>query len=137
MVRCLLAVAALALGSAQAQSDAPGAPERRSSIGYASVQEALDALSSKPGVQIQTTKPDGWTIINEPGNIQWSFTPSGHYAYPAAVRRAVKVNPVGDVYIEMTGLCQAEKAPCDRLMDEFKDLNERIRQSVKARLEKK
>jgi len=136
MVHRLLAIAALAVASAQAQSDVPGTPAHRSSIGYGSVQEAMDALRAKPGVQIQTTKPEGWTIVNEPGNIQWSFTPTGHYAYPAVVRRAVKVNPAGDVYIEMTGLCQAEKGPCDRLMDEFKDLNEKIRASVKTRSEK-
>ena len=134
----VFAATALCLcGFAQAQSDAPGSPATRSSIGYASVQEALDALKAKPGVRIQITKPDAWTIVNEPGNIQWSFTPSSHYASPAVVRREIKVSPSGDVFIEMTGLCQASKAPCDRLMDEFRELNEKVRESVKARLEKK
>ena len=131
----LLAMAVILSGTAQAQSEA--SPGGRSSIGYASVQEALEAVKARPGVQIQVTKPDAWTIASEPGNIQWSFTPSSHYAYPAVVRREVKTSAAGDVYIEMTGLCQAAKAPCDRLMDEFRDLNEKIRQSVKARLEKK
>ena len=133
----LLTIAVLLWGIAQAQSDTPNPPAGRSSIGHASVQEALDSLKAKPGVQIQITKPDAWTIINEPENIQWSFTPSSHYAYPAVVRREIKVGASGDVYIEMTGLCQAAKAPCDRLMDEFRDLNEKIRQSIKARMEKK
>jgi hypothetical protein len=122
-------------GEALAQAGTPSA--RPSSFDYPSVQEALDALKAKPGVQIQITKPDAWTIVNEPGNIQWSFAPSGHYAHPAVVKREIKVNSGGDVYIEMSGLCQAEKASCDRLMDEFKELNERIRQSIKARVEKK
>jgi hypothetical protein len=84
-------------------------------------------------VQIETTKPDAWTIVSEPGNVQWSFTPSGHAAYPAVVRRAIKVNSEGGVFIEMSSLCQAEKAPCDQLVEEFRELNERIRQSARSR----
>ena len=136
MARALLfAMAVFLSGTARGQSEAP--PAGRSSIGYASAQEALEAVKAKAGVQIQTTKPDAWTIANEPGNIQWSFTPSNHYAYPAVVRREIKTSTAGDVYIEMTGLCQAAKAPCDRLMDEFRGLNEKIRQSIKAQLDRK
>ncbi len=106
-------------------------------VGYATVQEALEALKAKPGVRIETTKPDAWTIVNEPGGLmQWSFTPPAHAAYPAVVRRALKTNADGGVYIEMTGLCQASKAPCDQLMQEFKELNQRIGQSVRSAIQK-
>jgi hypothetical protein len=115
--------------------EAASSPEsiRQSVIGYATVAEALTALQAKPGIRIEVTKPDSWTIINEPGNVQWSFTPSTHKTYPAVVRRAIKVNTDGGVSIEMSALCQAEKASCDKLMEDFKELNERIRQSVRAR----
>ena len=109
------------------------ASEKKSVIGYATVAEALAELKAKPGVEIQTTKPDAWIIINEPGGIQWSFAPSTHAAHPAVVRRTVKVNGEGGVYIEMNTLCQAEKVPCDKLVEEFKELNDRIRQSVRAK----
>ena len=108
----------------------------QSVIGYGTVQEALDALKAKPGVQVQITKPDAWTIVNEPSDVQWSFTPHNHYAYPAVVRRAIKVKADGGVYIEMTGLCEASKAPCDQLMQEFKDLNQRIGQSTRSAVQK-
>src|SRR4051794_25827629 len=96
----LLATAVFLCGIAQAQSDAASPSEGRSSIGYASVQDALDTLKTKPGVQINVTKPDAWTTVNEPGNVQWSFTPTNHSAYPAVVRREIKVSAAGDVYIE-------------------------------------
>lgn len=122
---------------AQIQPAIPEVPASgQSVIGYGTVQEVLDALKAKPGVQLQITKPDAWTIVNEPTDVQWSFTPRNHYAYPAVVRRAIKVKTDGGVYIEMTGLCQAAKVPCDQLMQEFKDLNQRIGQSTRSAVQK-
>jgi hypothetical protein len=122
-----------AYGQQPASSPASGVAQ--SSIGFATVAEALTALQARPGVRIETTKPDAWVIVNEPGDVQWSFTPSSHAAYPAVVRRAIKINAQGDVYIEMTSLCQAEKGHCDKLLEEFTELNERIRQSVRSRIQ--
>ncbi|WP_156473154.1 hypothetical protein [Pseudorhodoferax sp. Leaf265] len=116
-----------------AQSEPPASAPVTSpaaGIGYSTVQDALVALKATPGVQVDITKPDGWVIVNEPGNIQWSFTPSTHAAYPAVVRRAIKINSGGEVYIEMSALCQAEKAPCDKLIEDFKGLNEQMRNSI-------
>lgn len=124
--------------AAFAQSEAPqSAPPEPSpsTIGYATVAEALATLRAKPGVRVEVTKPDAWVIVSEPENIQWSFTPNTHSAHPAVVRRAIKVNSDGGVYIEMSALCQAQKAPCDKLLEDFKELNERIRQSVRARIQ--
>lgn len=130
----ILAFASPVFAQAEQRSNS-SEPPVRSGIGYATVAEALAALKAKPGVQIEVTKPDAWTIVNEPGDVQWSFTPSSHSAYPAVVRRALKVNAEGGLYIEMSALCQAEKAPCDKLLEDFKELNERMRQSVRARLQ--
>ena len=96
-------------------------------------KEALESLKAKPGVEINVTKPDGWTIITERDPYtMWSFAPEGHYAYPAVVRRVLKQDDRG-VFIEMSALCQAEKAPCDRLIRDFQQLNERIRESFRNR----
>ncbi len=105
-------------------------------VGYRTVQEALEALKQKPNVRIEVTKPDAWIIAHEPADIQWSFAPAGHYAYPAVVRRVLKVDGSGDLRIEMSALCQAAKSSCDQLLKEFEELNERIHQSVKARVQK-
>jgi len=113
----------------------PDAEPKKSAVGFGTVSEALESLKSTPGVDITTSKPDSWTIANDPRNhTQWSFTPPGHYAYPAVVKRIIKQSADGNIFIEMTALCQAEKAPCDRLIEEFKQLNDRIRENVQRRL---
>jgi hypothetical protein len=130
----IASLASAALAQSESSESAPTATPR-SVIGYSTVAEALSALKAKQGVQVEVTKPDSWVIVNEPGNIQWSFTPDTHRAHPAVVRRAIKVNGEGGLYIEMSALCQAEKTDCDKLLEDFKELNERIRQSVRARLQ--
>lgn len=119
-------------GQTASTSEATG----ESVIAYATVQEALDALKARPEVRVETTKPDAWTTVSETGDVQWSFTPASHYAYPAVVRRATKKDAQGNLSLEMTSLCQAPKPSCDQLIKEFVALNERIRQEVKARLQK-
>ncbi|MDZ7938547.1 MAG: hypothetical protein U5M53_09815 [Rhodoferax sp.] len=112
-------------------------PEQTGSegIGYPTVAEAIASLKAKPGVEVQITKPDAWTIVNEPSGIQWSFVPSNHYANPCCrSSRSKKWNREGGVFIEMRALCQAEKAQCDKLIEEFKVLNESMRQSIQSRI---
>jgi hypothetical protein len=121
-----------------AQSEQPiqESPGAASSLGYTSVAEALASLRAKPGATVTVTKPDGWIIVNEPAPdfAAWSFTPEGHYAHPAVVRRQIKQDAKGRVGVQMTALCQAEKQPCDRLFREFEQLNERMREDVRARI---
>lgn len=112
-------------------------PAAVSSLGYQTVAEALESLKVKPGVNVTVTQPDGWIIVNDaaPSNAIWSFTPTTHYAYPAVVRRAIKRQPNGNVGVEMVALCQAEKQACDRLIREFQQLNEQMRENIRARLQ--
>jgi len=94
---------------------------RQTVIGYASVTEALEGLRAKQGVHI-VTKPDGWIIATEPTvYAQWSFTPPGHYAHPAVVRRLIEQRKDGEVHVEIAALCGADKASCDKLMAEFRE----------------
>jgi hypothetical protein len=106
-------------------------------FGYSSVAEALEAVNAKPGIKIEITKPDSWVIANEAsGNVIWSFSPSTYAGYPAVVRREIKVNPEGNVFIEMKVLCQASKLACDALLNDFVALNESVRESVQARIKR-
>jgi hypothetical protein len=102
-------------------------------LGYKTVAAALGGLKSTPGVSITVTQPDGWTTAVEPATkAVWSFTPVGHYAYPAVVRREVKQRD-GGTYVETVALCQAEKIPCDNLIREFQLLNQRMSESMRNR----
>jgi hypothetical protein len=57
----------------------------------------------------------------------------GHYAQPSVVKRIIKHDGRG-VYIEMSALCEGTKPNCDKLLSEFEQLNERIRESVRGRV---
>jgi len=111
------------------------APEK--GIGFKSVNEAMTFLKTKQTVTFTVTKPDGWVIANDTSPFTvWSFTPEGHYAHPAVVKRELKQNEDGGVYMKMNALCQAEKEPCDRLIAEFEELNNKMRKNVQDNLNK-
>jgi hypothetical protein len=123
MRTAFVSLAAIALLGAEARAD-------ESTIGYPTVDAALDALHKDPHAQFSTR--DGWTIVatEENGNhVLWSFTPKGHAAYPAAVKRTVLENK-GAISLDMKVLCFGTQAACDKLVDQFKELNERIKQSM-------
>lgn len=100
---------------------APLPEQANSTIGYASVADALAALRAQPGVTFATER--GWTIATDgAARAIWSFAPAEHAAYPSAVKRQVVGNG-GKVSLEMKVLCQASKAACDDLVREFEALN--------------
>ncbi|OEC35682.1 molecular chaperone DnaJ [Pseudomonas sp. 21C1] len=97
-----------------------------SSIGYKTVELALKALKSKEGINLSSQ--GGWTIIEDKEDsnlVLWSFTPDSHPAHPAAIKRKV-VERNQKIYIQMSALCQAKKEDCDKLMQEFEQLNQNI-----------
>jgi hypothetical protein len=118
-----------------ATGEKPPASSSHAGVGFKTVAAALAAVKTRPGAKITVTQPDAWTIITEHGgSVVWSFTPAAHPAYPAVVRRAIVVGEDGESRIEMAGLCEAEKAPCDRLMKEFRDITERSSRAMRERM---
>ncbi|TKB45369.1 molecular chaperone DnaJ [Thalassotalea mangrovi] len=100
--------------------------KEESAIGYGTVDAALTALKEKPDTKLSVQ--GGWTIIEdkEDGNfVLWSFTPESHEAHPAAVKRTI-LEKDKHIYVRMSALCQAEKEPCDKLMEQFEQLNKQI-----------
>lgn len=133
-MRCATAVLTVLLVSAAAHAAAKDLPANQG-FGFATVSDTLAFLKTKPSVSFTTTKPDSWLIANdsEPFTI-WSFTPEGHYAYPAVVKRELKKNAQGWAFVETTALCEAKKDACDKLIGEFHKSNEQIKQDVQKRL---
>ena len=138
LIMALAISAHASLAAAQAASPpASAASEPGLNVNSGTVAETLEKAKALPGASVTTTKPDAWVIVTETGGMKiWSFTPPTHYAYPAVVLRHLKVRDNGDLYVEMTGHCEADKAACDKLMKEFEALNERMRQQVQNRLKK-
>ena len=104
-----------------------------SSIGYPTVAAALEALRKDPQAHFSTQ--DGWTVVSatENGNpVVWSFTPEGHPAHPAAVKRTAVHEKDGAWTLEMAVLCGGTKPACDKLLEDFKELNERMKESLRG-----
>lgn len=121
-MRSLFLVAAMMTGVVHAQQG--------SGIGYPTVAAALAALKAKSDVSISVQ--GGWTIADDKAvHAIWSFTPADHPAHPAVVRRAL-VEKNGAVSMNMTALCQASKEACDKLMEDFKELNARMSAELSA-----
>jgi len=101
-----------------------------SPIGYATVQEAFDALVADP-TAIQN-EYEGWTSFNQKSDgkyIIWSFTPEYHPVHPTAVRRVV-VKKDGEVFIAMAVLCHANRFDCDKLIEQFQQINENLKRKL-------
>jgi hypothetical protein len=130
----LWAITVPGLSPAQTPAEsAMSAPPTRA-IEYASVADALASLSAHDGAGTVVTHSDGWVIINQVGaQAQWSFTPSGHAAYPAVVRRTIRRSNNAAVSVEVVSLCEAVQESCDKLLKEFEAMNDRIVQSIRAR----
>jgi hypothetical protein len=129
LLLCLSTVLSLALPAL-----AQPAVQEPSPIEYPTVAAALKNLEARDSNGTIVTHSDGWTIVNEPlASAQWSFTPSGHYAFPAVVRRVIKRSSNGSVSVETSSLCEAQQSECSKLLAEFAALSERITQATKAR----
>ena len=91
----------------------------------------MASLKNKTDVAITTRSNDQWIIINEKGGqIDWSFTRESHYAFPAVVKREIRVNSKGKLIMQTRALCESGKGPCERLMGEFNETNRRAHENT-------
>jgi hypothetical protein len=93
-------------------------------IGHASVAAVLEALQIDSSAQFREQR--GWTVVaSREGDtpVEWFFTPEGHDAHPAVVKRAA-IERDGVGMIDLAALCQAEQAACDALLDDFRQRHE-------------
>jgi hypothetical protein len=102
-------------------------------FGYRSPNAALEALRERPDVVI--SESDGWTIVHDkPNSTVWSFTRAGNSAHPAGIKRALAQSETGHVSVVMTAMCGARREECDKVIAEFRNRNERMREDVQSRL---
>ena len=112
-------------------SHAVAAQEESAPIGQATVAGVLESLRGDPSAQFREQR--GWTVVasrerGEPA--EWFFTPEGHPAHPAVVKRtAVERDGVG--MIDLAALCQADQSVCDQLLDDFRQRQERAQAAAR------
>jgi hypothetical protein len=112
---------ALVLAACGTPDPAPGGAPAESSdptkIGYPSVEAALSAVRARPGVT--ESQSDGWTVIEDKAHREtWLFSPAGHPAHPAVVKRTF-VRRQGESGTMTAAMCGAGQAACDKLVAEF------------------
>jgi hypothetical protein len=105
-------------------------------IGYDTVGATLEALRSDPSAQFREQR--GWTVVaSREGDdaVQWFFTPEGHAAHPAVVKRtATERDGIG--MIDLVALCQAEQSACDQLLADFRQQHEAEQAAARPELVK-
>jgi hypothetical protein len=120
--------AVLAVQAAHAADEAAIA-----AIDYESVAAVLAALRTDSAAQFESQA--GWIVVasSERGNpVLWSFTPEGHPAHPAVVKRTA-LEKKGAGFVELATLCQGPEPECVALLEEFKQVNQQIAQSNLAK----
>jgi hypothetical protein len=71
-------------------------------------------------------------LIAVVASLLWSFPRAENPVYPWAVKRMILQEATG-ISIKMDVLCQASQSACDRLVQDFYALNERVRQSMQPK----
>jgi len=97
-----------------------------STVGYATVADALAALHAKPGAVFRLQA--GWTVV-EDGQTLWSFPPPSDPSYPSAVKRQLMQTSSG-VDITTSVHCESTKAACDNLVRQFEQLNAQMKAAL-------
>lgn len=133
----LLLTTLLLTAQAAAQATPPTTPAAAPAVAPIpdrSVAAALARLEALDGNGAIVTHADGWTTVNEPASsAQWSFTPAGHAAHPAVVRRVIVRQAGGAISVDTQALCEAKAEACGKLVAEFEAMNDRIVQALRSR----
>ena len=103
-------------------------------IGYPTIIMAINSVKERKDTVIKANnKPFGWQertgpwyVVKE-GKYEWAFTEGGHYAHPSVIKRKIDVGSTDHVDVDMAFRCEAaNKADCDQLLSEFKEVNKLI-----------
>lgn len=104
-------------------------------IGYPTIAMAIDSVKERKDTVLKANaKPFGWQervgpwyVVKEGKYVEWAFTESGHYAHPSVIKRIIDVGSTNHVNVDMAFRCEAaNRADCDALLNEFKDVNKLI-----------
>ncbi len=111
-------------------------------IGYPTITDAINSVKARKDTVLKANaKPFGWQertgpwyVLKEGKYTEWAFTEGGHYAHPSVVKRTIDVGSTDHVNVDMAFRCgAANRADCDKLLSEFKEVNKLINNVYKKK----
>ncbi|CDX19132.1 hypothetical protein MPLB_1750022 [Mesorhizobium sp. ORS 3324] len=69
-------------------------------------------------------------FVSDDGLTQWVFTKSSEAAYPAVTCRRIVQDSQGNWISNREIRCEADRAACDGLTEEFEELDDQLRRSL-------
>lgn len=133
MKNILVVVATLFLASCSSTQHDKGLGyqgQKKSDSGQLKSIETLESLRSDPDVTFRIERD--WTVASKNTDKEkavWSFPPETHEAYPSVVKRAVEQKN-GKIGLITSVSCGATKEICDRLVQEFIQLNQKVKNEI-------
>jgi hypothetical protein len=126
-----LVLTLLLLGEIPCQAQGASHEAVNAAVEYKTVADALAGLRAKPSVTVRDE--GGWTIAEERDAFtMWTFVPAGHPAYPAVIKRRLQERD-GTLFVNMSVLCEANKTECDKLLEQFQQLNKGLAERMQQR----
>lgn len=94
-----------------------------------SLQAMYEQIRQLPGATTPPSRSPDFDVVSLHGQV-WNFTKSGHPAHPsAACRRIVQID--GQMRVETQLHCNAAKAACDRLAEDYRALDKQMMDALK------
>jgi hypothetical protein len=123
------ALAAFAAGAAAQSDDLCGRPQQ-------TAQALLESLSKAEKLP-EIHRDKAYVVLNDQArDTIWTFTVAGHPAHPSAVCRHFIRDGDGRLRIEMGVACSAQEAECEKLVNAFQELNQRMIQDLEKQQKK-
>ena len=98
--------------------------ENKNTIDFSSVSTILQSVKEQSSATV--SKQAGWEIVSldeGDNHVIWFFAPLDHAAYPALIKKTIRVKGKGTV-TETNTLCEASKPKCDSLIKQFRAMSD-------------
>lgn len=106
------------------------APPEPAIAEFSNVHDAMQSLLARRDVKISVRA--SWTEIVDASGTIWTFVPLTHPGYPTMMRQRVRRSPDGAIRVDMAVLCQSEKTPCERVIEDLRAWNRESAKRIAA-----
>jgi hypothetical protein len=128
----VLAAALIGLQASAGHSQTPTLCDQPLDNNLAAMHERIKQL---PGATTPLSRSPDFDVVSLHGQV-WNFTKASHPAHPSvACRRIVQID--GQMRVETQLHCNAAKAACDRLAEDYRALDKQMMDAFKQQQQKR